>query len=333
VLIAQLSAEKRDLRTTCTSLRAALQDAIEHSAEYCDSAVYFKRRFSIAAPFHAWHEQVCCVRDGARESEHVRRERLQRMMLKALLSWRCCARVARAEGQWRTACDRFMHHRRNRTLQTRSLSVWVSQASRGGVLRRLADHLSHRLAEGAWGAAREALLAWQTLTSQQKSLQQIGRKTVLLLRNLHAGRALRTWRQRVTENARVRRVVRKAVGRWGNRALQWSVERWSALSDRRRRDRCTLEHVDRRRGERERRRVFAEWLAATESSGKLRRISGKVWSPVMVLDSILHRPLCRSLHLSCRAIAIAPGARNVCANGALEPLDVGAAPLKCTCSR
>jgi len=70
VLIAQLSAEKRDLRTTCTSLRAALQDAIEHSAEYCDSAVYFKRRFSIAAPFHAWHEQVCCVR-MARESPNT----------------------------------------------------------------------------------------------------------------------------------------------------------------------------------------------------------------------------------------------------------------------
>ena len=119
VMLAQLSAEKGELRAQCASLRAALEDAVEQAVDFSAQATHFQKRIIVGAPFYRWHALLRASRDGARDADHMMQERRRRGAVLALLGWRGLAHAARIEGVWGAACGRFLLGKRVRAMQVR----------------------------------------------------------------------------------------------------------------------------------------------------------------------------------------------------------------------
>jgi hypothetical protein len=120
VMLAQLAAEKGELRAQCASLRAALEDAVEQAVDFSAQATHFQKRILVGAPFHRWHALLRASRDGARDdAEHMLLERRRRGAVLALLGWRGLAHAARIERIWGASCGRFLLGKRVRAMQVR----------------------------------------------------------------------------------------------------------------------------------------------------------------------------------------------------------------------
>ena len=119
VMLAQLAAEKGELRAQCATLRAALEDAVEQAMDFSAQATHFQKRILVGAPFHHWHALLRASRDGARDAEHMLQERRRRGAVLALLRWRGLAHTARIERIWGASCGRFLLVKRVRAMQVR----------------------------------------------------------------------------------------------------------------------------------------------------------------------------------------------------------------------